>query len=431
LYNKKSTEFPHVGVQVNFLMDLSGYYDNLSNSTYTTDNLKLNCATTQHNIYNLGVLLYLDRLSADPANMDLDKETAWVLDQDGSTPDFTGGLSLKDLFDTVEFGNSFKGLSSKDFPDINNNLIGYWNFDELSGATFYDSTSNLYNGLLYNDYQRELAIVGQGVFYNGLNAYGKSDSILIEPTNETVSFWVRGNKNDQVQTLNLSLLHLYNSLGDYLQIQYNLITGNIVVTMTGNTITYNFDLLDNSDHHIAVTFNYSTSQYELFVDGISKQTQTFLLSPSTNNYDLYIAVDQGLNEHFKGFIDELRFYSVSLTDDEIEFLYDSRLGDTSSLANVLYSSSDYITSRYESDDWYIITARLDFSNEIQDIIDDNVTYPTESDKIIALDILYEEIALLTEIGIKDTNGAMKVYGYFPPIEIKKKNHISLQVYIQK
>ncbi len=50
LYNKKVTEIPHIGVQVNFITDESGYYNNLStDATYSTPDLQLVCSTTQKN----------------------------------------------------------------------------------------------------------------------------------------------------------------------------------------------------------------------------------------------------------------------------------------------------------------------------------------------------------------------------------------------
>ncbi len=49
-YTRKATEVPHVGVQLSLITDTSGFYDNLSDTTYTVDDLEANFSVTTHYI---------------------------------------------------------------------------------------------------------------------------------------------------------------------------------------------------------------------------------------------------------------------------------------------------------------------------------------------------------------------------------------------
>lgn len=430
LYNKKLTEVPHVGVQVNFLTDTTGYYDNLSNSTYSTPILKLNCATTQKNYYSLTDAVALDvSTGMGTYEMDLDLEIPWTLDQ--AENDEFASEDINTLFYTLEFGNGKKGIVSKDYPEINQSLFAYFPFDETSGSTFNDKANNNYSGTLAGGYTRQSGIIGYDVLYNGSTGYGLVNSINITPDLETISFWVKGLKDSQKVSGDITLLHIYNAADDYLQVQYNTISENLTVSMTGNNLTFNTDLLDDSEHLISITYDNVNTRYRLYVDGSLASTQTFGSSlPASTSYDYYIGVDQGLTEFFTGQIDELRCYSKVLTSDDLTFLYTSKLGDIENLGNLLYTNTQ-ITHRFENSNWYVISGRLDFKSEIQAIIDDDVAYPTTQEKKAAIDLLYEETVEITEIGIRNQAGDMKIYGTFPTIQMKKDKHISIQYLIKK
>jgi len=430
LYNKKVTEIPHIAPQVNCIMDTSGMYDNLSNSAYSTDLLKLNCATTDQNEFISDTLIYLDLATADPGNMDLDKEVLWRLDQGTALTILTGDIT--DVFDSAQFGNSNKGIISKDYPDLNEDLIGYWDFDEIGGAVFNDSTIHNYTGNLSGIYTRELGIIGYGVNFDGSSGLGTVNNIYIEPTFETFSFWLKAEKDDQAAST-VPIMHMFNPSGnDYLEIEYNTSTENLTITMTGNTIVYNTDLLDDTNHHIAITYDNVATTYSLFIDGAFVDSQSFGGSlPPIGLYNLFIATEDTGTNFYNGILDELRFYGKELTNNEITFLYTSRLGNLTALANTLYTKTDGITIREEDTDWFVISARLDFSEEIQTIIDDNATYPTEEEQTNAINALYEEEVTITECGLFDINGQMVVYTTHPPILMKKKYHISYQFYIKK
>lgn len=203
------------------------------------------------------------------------------------------------------------------------NLVGWWKFDETSGANSLDSSKEN-NHLSIVDIT---SIGNTGIFdtcfyFDGVNDYvtaGNSSSLNIGDE-ITVSLWM----NVDPTTANWGKV-IYKSGGSgawYLEKRNNLNTLHLRVDTDhasgfNQTFQSNATIFDNEWHHVCFTFN--RGDYTWFIDGSLDKSGSY-------NHGSGFSGTSNLNigrtaNGVKGFLDDVRIYNRALTASEIIALY--------------------------------------------------------------------------------------------------------------
>lgn len=210
--------------------------------------------------------------------------------------------------------------------------------------TFVASTGN--NILSYNGTSTLLSPSGEGVNtittatrhnQSWMEFDGVNDKVIIpfsselnmSITNLTVMAWVKVNNNDTGQDLNIISsgnreYHL--SIDDS---KMKVACG--FIGLTDGTLSSNTFVLNRSQWTHVVCF-YNNTDIGAYVNGIIDDTD-----PSTGNLTVVSGVygiggqNAGTDRFFKGAIDEVRIYNISLSDTQISAIYSSGRTANSSL----------------------------------------------------------------------------------------------------
>lgn len=131
----------------------------------------------------------------------------------------------------------------------------------------------------------------------------------------SIEAWVKSNAtNGNTQTIFSKHLSPTATNGYDLRLVNNLISFN----WNNNSITATHSIDTDRWYHIAVTFD--GTNYKLYIDGIVEKT-TSGVNPISNNVDFILgAMSQNTDvpyNYFNGWMDELRIWNVSLTEDQI------------------------------------------------------------------------------------------------------------------
>jgi hypothetical protein len=441
-YNRKVTEVPHIGFQLNMICDESGFYNNLSlDNYYSVPNLKMQCGLTTMNAYKNNEQVFLDAV-ADVNLMDFDLEQPWMLDQETINPKLTGDLDYD--FYKIILGDGGVGLPSKNFPLINENLIGYWSFDETEyDSSFYDLTANSYTGSLFGNFDRQFDLLNQSLYVDGQTAYGLVQNIKIDPDSKTLTFWFKTNKAsygdinpieldaskfsermnlDSAITWNLdqeeanlnnevTLIHLYN----YMEIFYKKSDDSINVKYKDGISTVNLTgtiLDDNSRNFIGIIIDTTALEINLYINGSVVDTKNFTTINPDVSVDMYIGRKQNNTQYFMGSIDEVRWYGVSIDVPSLDFMYGNQFANIFGIANVgavheVANNTDLILSRDDTTDWYIISGRFIFTTNLETDVE------------------------FSEFVVENAAGVRVFYSTFPSVLMKRKNYLSYMIAVKK
>lgn len=231
---------------------------------------------------------------------------------------WTPGYNDAGTYD-VEFATEHDG--TEDFEKITVTVldtqqeepVGYWRFDDITGDTAYDSSGNGNTGYLLNGLTWD-----SGVFNGSLAFSVPNDAVEIQTSGfnaltGTIAMWV------YVEKQTLSRHYLFGHANESLQnrIQLYLKYGNLCLGLGDSHDTAkNIQQLQNQRwYHIALTWNQTA--YRLYVDGTSKALGTYSgLTGFADHADIGnngIYRDKALN----GKIDDVLIYNRPLNADEI------------------------------------------------------------------------------------------------------------------
>ncbi|MBT8278977.1 MAG: HYR domain-containing protein [Bacteroidia bacterium] len=155
------------------------------------------------------------------------------------------------------------------------------------------------------------------------------DNFNLNSAGFTIETWIKADEmNTNIQTIiskreasDLTTGYDLRLVNNYVSFHWN----------SGSSITSPFQLTNFKWYHIAVTFN--GSSYTLYIDGVALSNQNGA-APGPNTVDAILgAMDQTLNppytplNYFKGGMDELRIWDVSLTADEIRAMMNQEIED--------------------------------------------------------------------------------------------------------
>ena len=208
-------------------------------------------------------------------------------------------------------------------------LVGWWKFDEESGTSAPDASGAGNDGTLVNTDDDEWV---SGKFGNALDFDGTDDYVDIVGSeslnltdNFSISYWVKhpgGNDNFTVMSKGTNCIWFVGvgHTGDQMKI-YN------YVYQSGwkNPNPVVLALVDTW-YHIVVTVDVSADEVKSYRDGSLQFTKVIGGSPATNaskwNFGRY-----GTGTLGPFILDDTRFYGVTLSVDDVLAIYNSGDGD--------------------------------------------------------------------------------------------------------
>jgi hypothetical protein len=267
---------------------------------------------------------------------------------DGTTPTatpselYTGPVTLSASSRVnalaVASGLATSAVSSASYtiqlPEPAGGLVGWWQFDEGSGATTADSSGNGNPMTLFNGVSWVPGKIGNfAISANGTNQYASVPALNLSGTSTvTVAFWANRTYSTTVESVMLEDSTNYNnSTTGFGFFPDDTTCGGMQAAVHGN-VGYSVNCYSQPSsgvwHHIAIIYDKTqpgNKQTALYLDGVL-QTPTLNSSTSqnTNNFGnnpLYLFSRNG-NQFFNaGQIDDLRIYSQALTAAQIQQLY--------------------------------------------------------------------------------------------------------------
>jgi hypothetical protein len=202
---------------------------------------------------------------------------------------------------------------------VDPDLIGYWKFDETSGTTAQDATSNGNDGTLNGDPQWAGGMLGGALEFDGDGDYVDiGDDPIFKITDQiTVACWIK------VSQFTVDWQAIFTMGDDSWRLQRQTTTDNLCWACTGVTGTPgdwwlhgDVNVNDGEWHHTAGV--YDGSKYYLYVDGELDASKDTSGTMSISSFPVFIGANaqQGGRE-FEGLIDDVRVYKRALMDTEI------------------------------------------------------------------------------------------------------------------
>src|SRR3989344_8010310 len=202
---------------------------------------------------------------------------------------------------------------------LGSGLIGYWNFDESSGAVASDSSGNGLTGTLQSNAAWTAGKVGGAGQLDGSGDFVNvpHNNALNAGTEVTISAWINADSlaayNTIVQKGVNYGLQLGGSNPSELSFFFN--NGGLIGHYTSGA-----NIQTGRWYHVAATFNEATNEIKIYLDGANIYTDTQSLDMNTDTSDILIG-NSGGSEYWDGALDDVRVYSRALTPVEIQQLY--------------------------------------------------------------------------------------------------------------
>lgn len=210
----------------------------------------------------------------------------------------------------------------------------YWSFDEGTSDTAYDyssfgSTSTTDNnpGTLTNMDTASCwvdGVEGKALDFDGVDDYVNfGNPAWLDSNDYTVEAWIKPDGSGYADRYIVErcdimddeglLMLLYSDDNLY---AYQSVNGNFYEIIVNTPFPH-----DGEYHHVAMTFNYdgTTSTLKLYLDGVLKDTGSATGSP---DYSASIR-DFKAGYNYEGIIDEIKYYTRTLTADEIKRSFDT------------------------------------------------------------------------------------------------------------
>jgi len=225
-------------------------------------------------------------------------------------------------------------------------LVGYWKFDQGTGATTYDSSGKNNTGTLTNGPTWTTGKVGNALSFDGVDDYvncGNKPSLNFGTGDFSIEAWVKpnpaaynygspasGNKHPEILGKKYQYNNYYPGYMVYLDyrnkgvMQIRINDGSFI---NDNTPMPNIDVFskftDGNWRHITFVVS-PRNQVKFYLDGQYLDTQSITLTGSTDNNEYFDIGGRPEEPHkFNGTIDEARVYNRALSAAEIKAIYDA------------------------------------------------------------------------------------------------------------
>ena len=141
--------------------------------------------------------------------------------------------------------------------------------------------------------------------------YGLAVADASQQTNTSISVWVRRSEINSTATIVTP-----NGVGPAIHQSNYAFNGMVFTSSFTPTVTSNA-FIDSDWHHLVVTYDGSFAK--LYVDGVLQGTKFY--SGTCNDPALYYRIGLTNHVYWKGYIDDLRFYSRTLSASDVQALY--------------------------------------------------------------------------------------------------------------
>jgi Concanavalin A-like lectin/glucanases superfamily/Bacterial Ig domain len=223
---------------------------------------------------------------------------------------------------SLSASNSFLLTVQEPAPPVAANLISWWKFDEVSGASAFDSASNNV-GILLNSPARVPGRVGTGALqFNGVNQYvNVPDANSLDlTTNFSFTIWLKpsalinstSGRRDVFKKF-LSYWLLWNFPANDGRLSFVLNSGNPVVKST----TASWPA--GQWQHIACTYDGVTMR--IYVNGVLEGSQATTLAAINTANPLQIGGNTEQGFYFPGCVDDVRLYRAALNATDVLNLF--------------------------------------------------------------------------------------------------------------
>ncbi|WP_299218687.1 PKD domain-containing protein [uncultured Aquimarina sp.] len=214
-------------------------------------------------------------------------------------------------------------------PDLQSDLVGHYKFD--TDATNEVDPNN--PGILQGNPSFVADRKGNSnaaISFNGTSTYVNYINPIPGPDytgDLTYSFWINiANINTESTIIGLfsskSAIDIRN-VND--QIEYKVVFRGNGAASTSQTEIVKATISDNSWIHIAIR-HASADAFEIFVNnqlsGREQITRTQIFERSENSYMAAKDISGSEDQHYEGFVDDLRIYTRALTNEEIKLLFE-------------------------------------------------------------------------------------------------------------
>ena len=317
-YGRKATQVPHIGAQITFMMDSSGYYDNISGVDYSIPILKTNCVVTSA----------------------YDSE---------STDDLT-------QFNKMVVGIGQKSMVNASNGSVLEDIDLWYSFDNINDVdAMNDLSDSEYVASITGDYIEIDGSIGKTIYFNGSTVEAVTLGFVLNQSNKTLNFWVKGDTLGQSYTQS-RLIYISGSLNGYYDHNLKKILFTLIGDSSSATVEYEIDLTNN-ETNICITMN-TSGNMSLYVNNNLEDFADISAIGSWGITDtLYIGGQNGTN-YFKGYIDEFRVYDKLLSESERTYLYVNKAGSLVRLANPVYEQQLSDNQTVTNINWQCIFASI-------------------------------------------------------------------------
>ena len=241
----------------------------------------------------------------------------------GINQDIPGSDGIVDTSYFIDGGSNIDNypiidpLQNPDQVILKEGLVGYWRFNEGNGNIAFDSSDYMNHATIHDAHWFNCTNDGNCLYFDGVNDYVSiSDQNEFDLTdNLTMSSWV----NIPVNKFSI-IINKGESWGYWLNESSYLEASNSNLTaeeiLSPNPI--------NIDTWTHVGYTYNGSIVKLFINGLEVNSTPATGSFLTDNYDLHIGANSPTVweiSAFHGYIDEVRIYNRSLSNNEMFTLF--------------------------------------------------------------------------------------------------------------
>jgi hypothetical protein len=216
---------------------------------------------------------------------------------------------------------------------LSDGLIAHYRFDDATGATVTDSSSNARHAGITGSFAWIAGVLSGGLEFDARTTQvNLGQPAIFNTTTFSIAGWFRTDNADRFRNIT-SRNRTHTNRQWWVTVWQDYYGGNpdgsLVFRMSPVSGTY-VDLTsgvrvdDGQWHHFAVTVDATAGVAILYLDGVEVDRQSGIRAAQIPNADAYIGSDPSDSTRlFLGGIDDLRFYNRSLGASEVLSLYQS------------------------------------------------------------------------------------------------------------
>jgi hypothetical protein len=202
------------------------------------------------------------------------------------------------------------------------NLVGWWAFDETSGAVATDSVAGN-NGTLRGNPQWTAGHVDNALRLDGAGDYVDLPigPVVASLTDSTIAVWANFSGTGGAWQ---RLFDFGTGTANYIYFCPQDGAGLMHVAITANTgvwtdVTVSRGALPTGWHHVAIAIDGKTKNLTIFLDGevVANASTLYVLKDLGNTTLNYIGKSQYEDPYFNGIVDDFRIYNEALPQDRI------------------------------------------------------------------------------------------------------------------